>query len=110
MFGFLKGGNAAAGGDIDAKAAADMVKAGTAALVDVREDDEWRAMNVKGAVHLPLSRLVNGLAKLPRDKQLIFFCASGMRSARAMFSAKNAGLDVAGHVPGGIGALKRAGL
>lgn len=110
MFGFLKGGNSAASSDIDAKAAAEMIKAGTAALVDVREDDEWRAMNVKGAVHLPLSRFANGLAKLPRNTQLIFFCASGMRSARAMFTARNAGLDVAGHIPGGIGALKRAGL
>jgi rhodanese-related sulfurtransferase len=71
-------------------------------LVDVREDNEWRGGRIPGAVHAPLSRFDQAAANLPKDKPVIFYCASGMRSKTALRRAKNMGLNAEGHLGGGI--------
>ncbi len=53
--------------------------AGRAALIDVREPEEWAEGHVAGALHIPLGELGGRLDELPRDRDLLFFC----RSARA---------------------------
>jgi NADPH-dependent 2,4-dienoyl-CoA reductase/sulfur reductase-like enzyme/rhodanese-related sulfurtransferase len=58
-----------------------------AALVDVREADEFAAGAVPGAVNVPLSRLRDAIDELPRDRELWLYCLSGKRSydaARAL--------------------------
>ncbi|MFW8628155.1 rhodanese-like domain-containing protein [Deinococcus sp. ME38] len=52
-----------------------------AALIDVREDDEYRAGHIPGAVNLPLSELPSREAEVPGGAVLI--CASGNRSSQA---------------------------
>lgn len=66
------------------------VDAGGAILVDVREQREWDAGHVEGAVFLPLGSIEDGLspeeaAKLPRDKKKVVYlhCAVGLRAAAA---------------------------
>jgi len=56
-----------------------------AVLVDVREQDEWNAGHVKGAIFLPLSSLQDGISKeeqkkLPQDKVVYLHCAVGFRA------------------------------
>ena len=41
-------------------------------------------------------------ARLPKDKQFIFYCASGMRSKSALRRAKAMGLMPDGHLGGGL--------
>ena len=56
--------------------AAAAVAAGTAVIVDVREDAAWDAAHVKGALHVPLREIeANHLDALPRDKRIIAYCS-----------------------------------
>ena len=43
------------------------------------------------------------------DKQFVFFCAGGWRSALAAKTAQEMGLEKVAHVEGGFGAWKQAG-
>ncbi len=87
-------------------------------LVDLREDAERRKYGViPGSLHVPyvdiddqvrpsgvLNQLVHG-----SDKQLVFYCAYGERSALAVQTARDRGLSEAVHIMGGIDAWKKAG-
>lgn len=44
------------------------------------------------------------------DREFIFFCAGGLRSALATKTALDMGLDRIAHIEGGFGAWKKAGL
>ena len=55
-----------------------------AALLDVRENDEWEAGHAPGARHLPMSELTARLDELPDDDPLYVVCRSGGRSARVV--------------------------
>lgn len=65
-----------------------------ALVVDVRRDDEWVTGHAKGAVHIPVDDFL-GLAegKLPKDKNLLFICAAGVRSGLAAEMAAALGFD-----------------
>jgi rhodanese-related sulfurtransferase len=55
-----------------------------AALLDVRESDEWVAGHAPSARHLPMSELTARIAELPDDDPLYVVCRSGGRSARVV--------------------------
>lgn len=79
-------------------------------LIDVREDYEFRALRVPGAVLLPMSTLSERYETLPRDRPLLVMCAAGRRSlVVAEFLGRHGFGDVT-NVDGGIDAWKRAGL
>jgi rhodanese-related sulfurtransferase len=54
-------------------------------LVDVREDDEWRAGHAAGAEHIGRGVIERDIvAKVPdKDQELILYCGGGFRSALA---------------------------
>jgi rhodanese-related sulfurtransferase len=56
-----------------------------AQLIDVRTPGEYKIGHLKGAVNLPLQQLQSNVSKIRKDKPVITYCASGMRSS----SAKN---------------------
>jgi len=72
-----------------------------AIVVDVREPFEWQAGHVDGARHIPLGELANRLDELPRDAEIVLYCASGSRSARALDVLRDAGFARAKHLRGG---------
>ncbi len=78
-------------------------------LVDVREQGEFEISRIPGAVLIPKNEFMIGDAveSLPRDKQVVFHCKAGVRSAEVLALAKAAGLDDAVHVGGGINAWVR---
>ncbi|MHA6779479.1 rhodanese-like domain-containing protein [Pseudonocardia saturnea] len=55
-----------------------------AAMLDVREIDEWNAGHAPGSVHLPMSQLTARLAEVPADDPLYVVCRSGGRSAQVV--------------------------
>jgi len=61
-------------------------------VLDVREDDEWRAGHVEGAVHLPLSELGQRSDEVP-DGPLLVVCKVGGRSARVTAWLTSQGRD-----------------
>ncbi len=49
-------------------------------LLDVRRDDERAQGFTAGSVHIPLDQLRDRLDELPREREIIVYCASGQRS------------------------------
>ncbi|PZU40474.1 MAG: sulfurtransferase [Microbacterium sp.] len=76
-------------------------------LVDVREEDEFAAGRVPGAVNLPMSRIGDLLDQLP-DEPFDVICQAGGRSARVVQALEARGYDVT-NVEGGTGEWMAAG-
>ncbi len=101
--------DAAVGSTISVKQLADWIKLKDNGekdfyLVDVREPNEYEINRIPGAVLIPKGEFLTGeaLAKLPQDKQVVFHCKSGVRSAEVLAIAKGAGFADAVHVGGGV--------
>ncbi|MGH3374946.1 MAG: rhodanese-like domain-containing protein [Actinoallomurus sp.] len=77
-------------------------------LLDVREDDEWRAGHAPDAVHIPLSELNSRVGEVPNDRDIYVICRSGARSAQAVAAFNNAGWT-SSNVEGGMHAWEAAG-
>lgn len=77
-------------------------------VLDVREDDEWEAGHLDGATHLPLAELPARVDEFSESRQVLVYCKSGGRSARATALLRNAGID-AFNLDGGVIAWARAG-
>ena len=84
-----------------------------AIFVDVRDGQEAAASGkVPGAIHVSLDMLEFHLdpampmhvARLKSDKMVIFYCASGGRSALSAKTARDMGYENVAHVAGGFGA------
>jgi hydroxyacylglutathione hydrolase len=54
-----------------------------AMIVDVREPTEYAMARIPGAVSVPQADLATRLGEIPRDRELLVVCASGMRSLRS---------------------------
>ena len=54
-----------------------------ASILDVREEYEWAAGHVEGALHIPLEQLPERLEELDADEDLFIICRTGDRSMRA---------------------------
>jgi phage shock protein E len=68
------------------------LKAG-ATLLDVRSEAEFRAGSYRGAVNVPLQALSSKLDRIPKNRPVVVFCASGSRSAMAARMLRKAGYD-----------------
>ena len=73
--------------------AREMLYGGNAVVIDVRDPNEWAAGHVKGAIHVPVDDVLARIGELPRDKDLLFICAQGVRSGLACEIAASMGLD-----------------
>ena len=76
---------------------------GSLVLVDVREPHEFAAGHIPGSVSHPLSQFdPAALPATAEGRRIVFSCASGNRSVRAIEFAQAAGLDVHEHYRGGF--------
>lgn len=73
-------------------------------LVDVRETGEHGIVSIDGSVLIPQGRILAGeaWAELPQDKEIVFHCKSGARSANVLEAARKAGYQRVSHLDGGI--------
>lgn len=73
-------------------------------LIDVRTPNEIIAGIIPGTtLAMPLVTLPMRIADIPRDKQVIFYCRSGARSAQAcMFLSQQHGFQNVFNLRGGI--------
>jgi rhodanese-related sulfurtransferase len=79
-----------------------------AALLDVRESDEWVAGHAPGATHLPMSELTGRMDDLPDGDPLYVVCRSGGRSARVVAYLAGQGYPAV-NVEGGMQAWAQQG-
>jgi rhodanese-related sulfurtransferase len=86
--------------DLDREAIKQGLREGSLVLVDVREPHEFAAGHIPGAVSHPLSTF--DPASLPEGKRIVFSCAAGVRSVRALEFAQAAGRDLHEHYKGGF--------
>src|SRR5215467_112982 len=81
-------------------------------LVDTREDGEFAAGHVKGAVHLSKGIIERDIETKVPDKsaKLILYCGGGFRSALVADNLQQMGYRNAISLDGGWRALKESGL
>jgi len=77
-------------------------------VLDVREDEEWRAGHVRGSVHVPLMELGARYGELPDAEQTLVVCRVGSRSAYAAAFLIQQGIDAV-NLDGGLVAWEAAG-
>lgn len=77
-------------------------------ILDVREDDEWAAGHIDGAVHIPLHELPGRLAELPDTDTLVVTCRSGGRSSKATAYLLSSGINAV-NLGGGMKAWDMSG-
>jgi rhodanese-related sulfurtransferase len=79
-------------------------------LVDCREQDEWAAGRIEGAVFLPLNSIMAGAGSdLDKDKPVVVVCRMGNRSELATMMFQARGFQ-AYNLEGGMEAWEAEGL
>ena len=78
-------------------------------LIDVREPHEFAAGHIPGSISHPLSTFDPAKLPLEEGRRIVFSCASGVRSVRAIEFAQAAGLDLREHYKGGFKGWALAG-
>lgn len=79
-----------------------------AALLDVREHDEWAAGRAPTAQHVPMGELLARRDELPSSGTLYVICRSGVRSAGVVAYLNANGWDAV-NVDGGMLAWQASG-
>ena len=93
--------------EIDADGADSLLNSATPPiLLDVREQHEWDAGHLAGALHAPVdsvATMIHGLVPNP-ETPLVVYCAHGVRSARAAVALRALGYTNVQSLAGGIAA------
>jgi adenylyltransferase/sulfurtransferase len=71
-------------------------------LVDVREPHEWDIARIEGARLAPLSRFAESLRTFDSARDVVLYCKSGGRSAKAVRQLQEAGFRRVWNLQGGI--------
>lgn len=97
---------------IQPQEAYEKIKLGKAVMIDVRDEDEVEAFScdTPSAINIPLSTIQESNVQIPSDKEIIFICLSGMRSAMAMSIVSTGGRSDISSVEGGILVWEEYGL
>ena len=95
-----------------------MMNADKCNLIDIRDIRELeRDGRVESSNHIPRGMLEFWLdpdspyfkdGKLDMNKEMVLFCAGGMRSALAAKTLKDMGFKKVSHIDGGFGAIKNS--
>lgn len=86
-----------------------MMENGNAQLIDVGEAEEYELRHLPGALHIPVGSVFPRRDELSRDRDIIFVCAIGQRSALACEMAAAAGFTRLHNMEGGIQAWIKEG-
>ena len=103
---------------INADEALKMVEENNCNLIDIRDASELEsAGKVENSVHVPRGVLEiymdpnSALFKqgvLDQNKEMVLFCAGGVRSALAVKALKNMGYEKISHIEGGFGSISQS--
>jgi molybdopterin/thiamine biosynthesis adenylyltransferase/rhodanese-related sulfurtransferase len=97
--------------EVDASRAREIIEEDSAAIVDVRERDEWDEGHIPGALHVPRgnleSRIENAVPE--KSRQVVVYCSGGNRSAFAAKTLEELGYEHVVSLAGGFTDWKRNG-
>ena len=103
---------------INADEAFKMVESQECNLIDIRDARELeKTGSVENSVHISRGMLEVFLdpnsvyfqkGKLDQNKEMVLFCAGGVRSALAVKALKNMGYERVSHIDGGFGAISQS--
>ena len=103
---------------INADEALKMVEENNCNLIDIREGNELESTGkVENSVHIPRGKLEIFLdpnsalfqqGVLDQNKEMVLFCAGGVRSALAVKALKNMGYEKISHIEGGFGTISQS--
>jgi rhodanese-related sulfurtransferase len=68
-------------------------QSGDVVVIDVRTAQEAATGVIAGAMHVPLEQLEDRLAELPADKEVLIYCANGIRAEMAHQTLSSKGID-----------------
>ncbi|GAA3719640.1 rhodanese-like domain-containing protein [Nonomuraea antimicrobica] len=77
-------------------------------LLDVREQDEWRAGHAPDAVHIPMTELQGRVGEVPADRTVYVVCRVGGRSLQVAAWLNQLGHEAV-NVEGGMRSWESAG-
>jgi len=95
---------------VSAPLAAERLAAGEAVAVDVRTAAEREQKFVAGSISIPLNHLAERIDDLPKDRQLLVYCAGGYRSSIAASLLQQRGFTNVSEIAGGLAAWEAAKL
>ena len=87
-------------------------EAGNTVFMDLRAMDNakpYLAQHAPAWTHLPQETLADRLAEVPRDKDVVLICNSGVRSYEAQCTLNAAGFGNTYNLSGGVAAVKKWG-
>ena len=94
---------------ITVQEAKEMVSKDNVQVIDSRTPGEFAGGHVPGAINIPHMSTVSRKGELATDKELVFICQMGQRSALACEFAAALGFDKLYNVEGGTEAWLKAG-
>jgi rhodanese-related sulfurtransferase len=94
--------------EISVQQAYQLYKKGTFFL-DVRTQEEWDAYHIEGATLIPLDQLQSRVKEVPQDQEIVVVCRSGNRSQAGRDILRQAGIEQATSMAGGVNAWYAAG-
>ncbi len=97
---------------VSVQQAAQMQAQQKAIILDVRENDEWNAGHIAGAIHIPLGEISTRVGELVKyqNQPVITQCRSGARSAKAADILAKSGFTNVHNMDGGLNAWQKADL
>jgi rhodanese-related sulfurtransferase len=78
-------------------------------VLDVRTQPEWDQFHITGSILVPLEQLQNRLDELPKYKNIVVVCLTGVRSKSGAAILQKAGFTHLSYVVGGLQAWMAAG-
>jgi rhodanese-related sulfurtransferase len=89
-----------------------LINHANAIVIDVREDNEYRAGHIVNALHVPTSQMgtANGRLEKYKDRPMILYCRSGQNSARLGSRLRRHGFGAVYNLKGGMLAWQNANL
>jgi glyoxylase-like metal-dependent hydrolase (beta-lactamase superfamily II)/rhodanese-related sulfurtransferase len=79
-------------------------------VIDVRSQREREQKNIAGSMSVPLNHLAEKTASLPKDRDILVYCAGGYRSSIGASLLQRAGFEKVREIAGGIAGWEAAKL
>ena len=105
---------------LSADQALELVKENKCSLVDIRDIRELdKVGRIQNSAHIPRGMLEFWMdpqsayfksGKIDMEKEIVLFCAGGLRSALATKSLKDMGYKNVSHIEGGFSSMKNKGF